>query len=199
MIARYASAITSGTIMTLALFYVMQALIALQTGGPPEERIRIPLMHTVLKDSPVRPDEIVDTFEDLKDPVEPTPPAPVVDESTPRTGVRVTTATPPLDQSFGGSGLTFTDGPLVVMTRVQPAYPVRAATEGLEGYVIVQFDVTTDGRVINVTVVESSHRVFEASAIKAAQRFRYKARVVDGVAIPSNGIRNRFRYEMERG
>ena len=83
--------------------------------------------------------------------------------------------------------------------RVQPVYPVRAQTQGLEGHVLVQFDVMADGTVTNITVIESSHKVFERSAIEAAGRFRFKARVVDGVPQASYGLRNLFTFEMESG
>ena len=89
------------------------------------------------------------------------------------------------------------DGPLVNMIRVKPVYPPPAARKGLEGYVIVQFDVLADGNVANVAVLESSNRVFEASAVRATKKFRFKPRVVDGVAMASTGIQNLFRFEME--
>ena len=62
----------------------------------------------------------------------------------------------------------------------------------------MQFDVNPDGTVTNVTVVESSSKIFERAAIKAAQKFRFKARVVDGVPQPSYGLQNRFVFKMER-
>jgi len=83
------------------------------------------------------------------------------------------------------------------MIKVQPSYPARAAQSGLEGYVIVQFDVRADGTVENAVVLESSNQVFERSALKAASRFRFKPRVVDGVALSTRGVRNLFRFEME--
>ena len=69
----------------------------------------------------------------------------------------------------------------------------------LEGWVVVEFDVSGSGTVENVRVIESSHRVFERAAVRAAERFRYRPRVVDGVPQPTRGVRNRFRFEMERG
>ena len=83
------------------------------------------------------------------------------------------------------------------MVRVTPVYPIRASTRGLEGYVIVQFDVMADGHVANVVVVESTHAVFDSPAIKAAERFKFKPRVVDGVALVTEGIQNLFRFNLE--
>ena len=91
------------------------------------------------------------------------------------------------------------DGSLVAIVRVEPTYPLRAEESSLEGYVTVRFDVNADGTVSNVTVVSSSHRIFEKAAIKAASKFRYKARVVDGIAQATYGLQNRFVFKMERG
>ena len=88
------------------------------------------------------------------------------------------------------------DGPLVSLIRVTPNYPGRAELDGLEGYAIVQFDVLADGSVANVSVVESSDRVFERPAIEAAKRFRFKPRVAEGVPQMTTGLRNLFRFEM---
>jgi protein TonB len=89
------------------------------------------------------------------------------------------------------------DGPLVPLVRVSPTYPARAQQAGLEGWVLVQFDVLATGTVANIRVVESSAAVFENSARKAAARFRYKPRIIDGVAIETAGVQNLFRFHME--
>ncbi len=90
------------------------------------------------------------------------------------------------------------DGPLVAMVRVSPTYPARAEQMGLEGWVLVQFDVLADGTVSNVSIVDSSHSVFETSARRAAERFRFKAKVIDGVPIGTSGIQNLFTFQMEK-
>jgi len=60
----------------------------------------------------------------------------------------------------------------------------------------VQFDVDADGRVINVAVIEATHPAFARPAMRAAERFRYKARVADGVPVVTPGLRYRFRFEL---
>ena len=94
--------------------------------------------------------------------------------------------------------LTADDGPLVAVLRVQPNYPTRAVAQGLEGYVVVEFTVTPDGSTAEHRVVESSHGLFEAAAIRAAERFRFRPRVIDGVPVSTRGIQNLFRFEMEQ-
>lgn len=98
----------------------------------------------------------------------------------------------------GIRNLRFSDGPLVSIIKVRPQYPARARAKNLEGTVLVQFDVTTVGTVANVAVIESSNRVFDKAAVDAAYRFKYKPRIVDGVPYETKGLRNLFRFEMEK-
>ena len=89
------------------------------------------------------------------------------------------------------------DGPLICVGRVQPTYPPIATQRGLEGWVDVRFDVMTNGLTANIEIVRSSNRIFEKSARRAAERFRFKAPVVNGVPLVSTGIEYRFRFDME--
>ena len=88
------------------------------------------------------------------------------------------------------------DGPLMAIVRVRPVYPPIAEQRGLEGYVIVRFDVLPSGAVSNVSVVESSSSLFERAAITAAKGFRFKAQVVDGEPQMSTGVQYQFRFTM---
>jgi protein TonB len=40
--------------------------------------------------------------------------------------------------------------------------------------------------------------VFERASVKAAEKFKYKPRVVDGEAIEVAGVQNKFTYELEQ-
>lgn len=197
MFSSYATAITSSTAVTFSLFYVMQLLIAMQPGAEVAMRDRDQLTW-VRVPRPVDPLQIIDNFKPKEiDPPPEVPPStqdPEVDTYAPRVPARVP-ATPP--ERVPGLTSFNTDGPLVAMVRVEPTYPVAAAEKGLEGYVLIEFDVTSGGTVTNVRVIESSHRVFESPARKAAQRFRFKPRVVDGIPQATPGVRNLFRFQME--
>jgi protein TonB len=39
--------------------------------------------------------------------------------------------------------------------------------------------------------------VFEDASVKAALKFKYKPRVIDGEPVEVAGVRNRFLYELE--
>ena len=79
---------------------------------------------------------------------------------------------------------------------MEPRYPMEALLRRLEGTVLFESDVAANGTVSQARVVESSSRVFENAALAAAKRFRYKPRVVDGVAVPVSGVRYQFRFEL---
>jgi len=199
MFIRYASAVTSGTFVTLGLFYLMQSLIAMESIEVMDETPR-----PRLNFAPTVPDTAVEQkeqqrFENLLEPVEPDPPrpAPTIDGET--LGVIPSAMPAPLPEAAPGVTGFMHDGPLVVMIRVEPTYPARATASGLEGFVTVRFDVNPDGSVGNVTVIESSHRIFENAAVKATRKFRFRPRVVDGIAQPTTGLQNRFVFRMESG
>ncbi len=196
MIARYASALGAGTLITFALLFVMQALIHLQPGAVMDTRDRGELMwlKRVVEERPVRQRQEPIDPEVLKNaPVEPGRP----DTAFSGEGLRVTTQpTGPGPITTTLTGISQPDGPLINIVRVEPAYPAVAAARELEGWVDVRFDVTTDGRVVNAIVIGSSHRVFERAAIAAALRFRFRAPVVNGIPQVASGIEYRFRFRM---
>ena len=199
MIARYLSAISTGTAMTFALLFVMQALISHTAVAMLEPEPRHPLIwERTIIEQPPEPQK-PETYEELKERTALPPGRPETDPGTPHSGVHLPAAPEPGARHEPVIGSGFSDGPLVAIVRVEPQYPSRALSQGLEGYVDVQFDVAPDGTVINIVVLKSSSPVFEKSAIAAAKRFRYKSRVVDGVAQTTRGIRNRFTYHMDRG
>tara|TARA_R110000782_G_scaffold53210_3_gene113463 strand:+ start:283 stop:879 length:597 start_codon:yes stop_codon:yes gene_type:complete len=196
MFARYASAVSTGTVMTLALLYAMQLLITLQPGAASDIKRTIPMtwLSVKIRDTPVQPEQPEIIKEELAKTVD-TPRRPDPTTSSQTISIpRESTLPPPKHNGILLAAPT--DGALVNLVRVSPVYPPRALAMGLEGHVIVQFDVGTAGQVINATAIESSHRIFEKEAVRAAERFRFKARVVDGVPLITRGVRNIFTFEI---
>ena len=73
--------------------------------------------------------------------------------------------------------------------RVEPRYPIVAARDGLEGWVELLFDIDKLGRVFNVRVLASEPRqVFDKEAKKALKKWKYKAKMVDGVATEQHNL-----------
>jgi len=197
MFANVATAITSSTAVTLALLYVMNLLIGIQPNAivEPREWDLVPWVRVPPPEDPPRTIDELPDKDFIEPPLPPTSQAPGDPDIGP--GYSLPLAPPPPVAEYTGAGLQMQDGPLVPLVRVSPTYPARAQQAGLEGWVLVQFDVLATGTVANIRVVESSAAVFENSARKAAARFRYKPRIIDGVAIETAGVQNLFRFHME--
>lgn len=104
-----------------------------------------------------------------------------------------------LAASSGLDGGTGTDGEYLPMVKVAPVYPPRAMQRGLEGWVLVEFTVTASGTVRDVVAIDADPKnVFDDAAIDAAQKFRYKPRVVSGKPVDVSGVQNVIRFELEK-
>lgn len=96
------------------------------------------------------------------------------------------------------SGMGGGDGEYLPIVKVAPIYPRRAQTRGITGYCIVEYTVTKSGSIRDPQPVDCEPSgVFERASVKAAEKFKYKPRVVDGEPIEVAGVQNKFTYELE--
>lgn len=194
---RYISSAPIGIAVTALLLYTMQLLIEIG----PEVLVDVKDHGTlsivrIKRDEVIRPDSPTPDF--VKDTELPPLNPPVNDIGDLTSVIGVGLPQPPPPRGIGSiDKITYSDGALVNIIKVQPQYPVRASERGLEGYVDIRFDVTVIGTVENVEVVRSTNTIFEKSAVDAALRFRYRPRVVDGVPLGTQGLMNRFVYRMD--
>jgi protein TonB len=104
-----------------------------------------------------------------------------------------------VDVEISTSGMATGDGEYLPIVKVAPIYPRRAQTRGITGYCIVEYTVTTSGAIRDPQPVDCQPSgVFESASVKAALKFKYKPRVVDGEAIEVAGVQNKFTYELEQ-
>lgn len=76
------------------------------------------------------------------------------------------------------------EGDIIPIVVIRPMYPRDAAMKGLEGWVKVEFTITATGTVKNPRVIDSRPpRVFNREAVRAILKWKFKPRVVDGVAV----------------
>ncbi len=109
----------------------------------------------------------------------------------PATGVDVAIA--------GTGGMSASDGEYLPIVKVAPIYPRRAQSRGITGYCIVEYTVTKNGSIRDPQAVDCQPSgIFERASLKAALKFKYKPRVVDGEAIEVAGVQNKFTYELEQ-
>jgi protein TonB len=112
-----------------------------------------------------------------------------------------------------GPGLVFTDGAYLPIVQVQPVYPRMALIKGMVGWVLIEFTVTERGTVADPFIVENCavvqpdeqpvacssrpNRIFDTAAIRAALKFKYKPRVINGIATATSGVRNLVTFELD--
>lgn len=200
MIGRYAFAVVIGTIVTLSLLFVMHLLIATGKAAltKPRDRAQLDFVR-------VRRNESlnVEDFTPEKPPKPPetppeTPPQDMdnIDPDAPTVNVAPPEVTAGTDIG-GPGGMNIAEGDYLPIVRVAPVYPARALSRGLEGYVDMQFTVTTTGTVKDPVVVYSTSSLFERAATRAVLKFKYKPRVVDGVPVEVPGVKTRITFQIE--
>ncbi len=75
------------------------------------------------------------------------------------------------------------------LVRVSPSGFERCIDDEVgEERVRLQFDVTPEGNVVNVEVLDSTDRCYDRYAVRAAQRWKYQPKIVDGEAQPRRGV-----------
>lgn len=200
--SRYLMGLALSVLVTLGLLWSMQALIA---GG-----------QKALTDAPrgnvldfirlKKEQELVKKERKPQKPAKPKEPPPAMaqpkmQQSNPNANAISTNFAANIAADVGLSGglsLGRGDGEYLPIVKVAPIYPRRAQSRGIEGYAIVEFTVNSNGSVENPIVIEANPEgVFDRAAMDAALKFKYKPRVVDGVAMAVSGVRNKISFEID--
>ncbi|HEY0945817.1 MAG TPA: energy transducer TonB [Opitutaceae bacterium] len=143
------------------------------TVRPPRSAQSVPTQPEIL--GPRRPG-------DITMPMPPTPP--------PRVPGRPVDRIPPVWSASDGDDLKpsgrpliaadFLDSPPRTRYQVAPQYPYSARQNGLNGEVVVTFDVDERGVVYNARVVRSTDREFEEPTLRAVEKWRFQPGKKDG-------------------
>lgn len=92
-----------------------------------------------------------------------------------------------VDIGISGVG-AMRDGEATPIVRIDPKYPPQAARDGKEGWVKLSFTINEVGGVEDVTVLDADpKRVFDREARRALLKWKYRPKVVDGVAVRQEG------------
>ena len=93
----------------------------------------------------------------------------------------------------GGSGMFIgnfqqvdqtAEGDIIPVVVIRPMYPREAAMTGTQGWVKVEFTITEAGTVKDPRVIDAKPpRLFNREAIRAILKWKFKPRVIDGVAV----------------
>ena len=188
-------------VITFLLFMLMQRLIltdevVIEEAG---DELRISISEEV-EDLQVRQREV--TMDDVND-VEPPPPPPQIErqvaEAPSEDMNTIAGEIPEFDAPDLGSGdvsFDVSDRDAQPMVRIPPQYPPRAAERGMEGYCLMQFDVTPDGTPTNIVAVDCSSSLFERSSVRAVERWRYEPKIQNGNAVWRRGVQTRLDYQL---
>lgn len=184
--------------VVVGLFMIMHNLIDRDFENPEVSNTKI--AELVQPDEEIQLETAVRKPEKVEDPEEPPPEMDMamIDLSM-DTDIANVAPTAKVDISISTTGMSSGDGEYLPIVKVAPIYPRRAQTRGITGYCIVEYTVTTSGAIRDPVAVDCQPSgVFEKASVKAATKFKYKPRVVDGEAIEVAGVQNKFTYELEQ-
>ena len=81
---------------------------------------------------------------------------------------------------------------------VPPSYPRRAQERGIQGYAVVQFNITTEGKIKDIEVIESEPQgIFDRSAIKATNQYQYDPCIEDGQPVEIKNKKLKFNFQLQ--
>lgn len=90
-----------------------------------------------------------------------------------------------------------TNSEMLPLVRQAPSYPLAALQKKIEGNIVFKYDVMDDGSVTNIAVEsEEPGGYFELAGREALQKFVYIPRVSNGVAVVTEGVKNRFIFNL---
>ncbi len=201
IIVRWAASMVMAALITLGLFYFMQFLIA--TG----ENLDEPLTVVKIVDSTM-PEIELEVIEEIDKPELIEEVTEVVEEVERQISIsdgpdlNIDRSQVELDTGLelSNASIAATDGDYLPLVAIAPQYPTRAAQRGIQGWCLVSFTVNGLGNVeedtIEVVDAEPAN-IFNRSSIRAAARFKFQPRVVDGQGVDVPGVQYLFRYELE--
>jgi protein TonB len=134
---------------------------------------------------------------------EETPPPPPLDFSKAArpgqdVGTGVAIAAPELEIIGGPNlGAAPNDADIIPLVRVNPQYPSRALSRGIEGWVTLEFTISAAGTVTDPMVIESSSSLFHSASMRAIKKWKYNPKIVDGQPVERSGVRVRLDFELD--
>jgi protein TonB len=215
IVIRYSISIVLGVCITLTLLYIMQALIQSGQKVMKEDPGEFLIDYVRVKEAQAL--RTVDRKPKPPPPPDSPPPdlpQPSFDTPIDPKGYTMTDIVVDNPTGPSGPGLMISDGEYLPIVQVQPTYPRQALARGLVGWVIIEFTVTASGSVIDPFIVSNCavvqavgrevaecqdrpNRIFDTAALRAALKFKYKPKVIAGIAMATAGVQNKITFELE--
>ena len=87
--------------------------------------------------------------------------------------------------------------PLQMVAGADPAYPDEAREAEVGGFVVVVYDVTVEGRVMNARIVESEPAgVFDEAALATVRSWRFNAPMIEGERVATQNRRSTLTFQV---
>lgn len=184
--------------VAFGLFMIMHSLIDRDFENPDVKNTKV--AEIIRPDEEIEVNVKVELPDKTEDPEEPPPEMQPLDFNVdPDIEIVNTAPSTTVSVEISSTGMSSGDGEYLPIVKVAPIYPRRAQTRGISGYCTVEYTVTTSGAIRDPVAIDCQPSgVFEKASVKAATKFKYKPRVVDGEAIEVAGVQNRFTYELEQ-
>ncbi|PCI76494.1 MAG: hypothetical protein COB20_10425 [SAR86 cluster bacterium] len=202
IIIRWAVSMLMAAGITLGLFYFMQALIA--TGADLDQRVTvIKIVDATMPEIELEVIEEIDKPEPIQDDtevVEDVPERQVNLSEGPSLNIERSSVEIDTGLQLSNASISATDGDFLPLVAIAPQYPTRAAQRGIQGWCLVSFTVDGLGNVVedSIVVVDAEpSSMFDRSSIRAAGRFKFQPRVVDGQGVAVNEVQYLFTYVLE--
>ena len=202
ILIRWAISMVMAAGITLGLFYFMQALIA--TGADLDQRVSVvKIVDATMPETELEVIEEIDKPEPIQDDtevVEDIPDRQVNLSDGPSLNIERASIEIDTGLQLSNASISATDGDFLPLVAIAPQYPTRAAQRGIEGWCLVSFTVDGLGNVLedSIVVVDAEPTsIFDRSSIRAAGRFKFQPRVVDGQGVAVNDVQYVFRYQLE--
>jgi protein TonB len=202
ILIRWAISMVMAAGITLGLFYFMQALIA--TGADLDQRDSVvKIVDATMPEIVLEVIEEIDKPEPIQDDtevIEDVPDRQVNLSDGPSLNIERASIEIDTGLQLSNASISATDGDFLPLVAIAPQYPTRAAQRGIQGWCQVSFTVDGLGNVVeeSIVVVDAEpSSIFDRSSIRAAGRFKFQPRVVDGQGVAVDGVQYVFRYELE--
>jgi protein TonB len=193
-------AIVFASAVTFLLFFLMQFLISMDATEPEKGEgrkiadITMPDIELEVQRQEPKPEE-PDVPEEIPDLPEPD----ISLDAPTGEGLNISRVEVDMGGLDNNASISASDSEMLPIVTIEPQYPQRAASRGIEGWCLVSFTVTAQGTVDpdSIEVVDADpQNIFDSASRRAVSRFKFNARVSDGEAVQVPGVRYLFRYNL---
>lgn len=199
---RVGSSLIAASVITFALFVLMQQLIAQdELTRPPQTVSYTPVeLGAITAESdaairqhtpPVKPEYIQRELSHHS--IEPTDTNVIIVGTEFKPDGVIIDTTP-----VSGGGQQLTNKAATPLFRVEPRFPAEALRQGQSGWVRLRFNIDESGAVTDISVIAAEPRnVFDRAAVSALRRWKYQPQIVDGIAVKQTDLQVQLDFQLQ--